>query len=126
MGAGRPSKYKKEYCKEIIPFMAAGESHVQFAAKIGVSKDTINEWKRQYPEFSAALNEGLMKCEAYWEKVMQAKTVTKTEGSNSLLVFYMKNRFKWTERVAQEVNQSTSITFTSDISDDGSITRGEE
>ena len=78
---GRPTKYKPEYCQEIIEFFSippsrevevvqydkSGNDHVTyqtkanpipffaaFARKIGVNDDTIVEWEKVHPEFSAA------------------------------------------------------------------------
>jgi len=83
MPAGRPSKYKPEYCKKIvayfsiepyeerlvpvydkktgaileIPQLMANDLPLlgKFAVSIDVSKDTVNEWAKVYPEFSVAL-----------------------------------------------------------------------
>ncbi|MFW9968637.1 MAG: hypothetical protein ACFFDF_00455 [Candidatus Odinarchaeota archaeon] len=82
MGAGRPTKYKKKYCEEIIDhfriqpqivkkkktYYASGQvkseeeypvaallpTFQSFADKIGVNIDTLHEWKSKYTEFSEA------------------------------------------------------------------------
>lgn len=66
---GRPSLYKPEYCQQIIDYFSVGTSIVNvmgketptdfpskagFAIKIGVSKDTLNEWAKVHPDFSVA------------------------------------------------------------------------
>jgi hypothetical protein len=125
-GVGRPKKYLPEYCDQIIDFMAEGKSLLQFAASINCTRDTVYEWAKQYKEFSDALNEAKEKCESYWERIVQAKTVKKIPGSDALLLFYLKNRFKWTERAESKIEQSQSITFTTQIGEDGAINRQEE
>ena len=82
MARGRPSKYKPEYCEEIIkffdysPYREVEIPHYQagklqykdtkllpneprfisdFAHSIGVHIDTLYEWAKKYPEFSEAL-----------------------------------------------------------------------
>ena len=126
MPAGRPSKYKKKYCEDIVAYMSEGNSIVQFAAHIGVCRDTVNEWTREYPEFSDALRMAMTKCEAHWERIMQAKTVRKMPGNDALLMFWMKNRFKWSEKVDQNIKSEETITFSTQIGDDGSINRTDE
>lgn len=83
MTAGRPTKYKPEYCQELIDFFSIprtreievthkntkGESwtkteekpnplpqFIDFSMKIGVCDDTLTEWKKTHEEFSAAYN----------------------------------------------------------------------
>lgn len=79
---GRPSKYKVEYCEQIIDYFSKEPYHNEkliktnrdgtteeklqevandlplisgFATMIGVHRDTINEWARIHPEFSDSL-----------------------------------------------------------------------
>lgn len=80
--AGQPTKYKKEYVRELIKYFDI-EPHFEtpvittykdgstkeeikfipadlptlagFARQIKVSRDTINEWTRTHPEFSDAI-----------------------------------------------------------------------
>lgn len=83
MPGGRPTKYKPEYCDEIVEFFSVEPTRevevvtidkkgnesvryeqkpnplpqlVHFAAKIGVDDDTIVEWAKKHKEFSAAYN----------------------------------------------------------------------
>lgn len=81
---GRPTKYKPEYCTAIVEFfdgprtqervksITTGKNEYErtdyetvpmplptfakFARSIGVNGDTIVEWTKHYPEFSAAYN----------------------------------------------------------------------
>jgi hypothetical protein len=82
---GRPTKYKPEYCQQLIKFFSGPRTELivkaeitgkneyhkteyarvakelptlaKFARKIGVNKDTIvSEWVKKYPEFSDAYN----------------------------------------------------------------------
>ena len=75
MPAGRPTKYKPEYCDEIVSYVHSEKysSLEGFCAKIGICYDTCKEWVKVYPEFSAAVKrakavlaarsiERLMKC----------------------------------------------------------------
>lgn len=123
MVAGRPTKYKPEYCELIIEKMSKGLSVVQFAAEIGVAKHSIYEWADVHPKFSDALKKGQTACEGYWERIIQAKSVKKLPGSDALLKFWMQNRFRWSEKVDQNIKSEESITFTTQIGDDGTVNR---
>jgi hypothetical protein len=104
---GRPTEYKPEYCEEIIGFMSNGASQVQFAAHIGVCKDTINEWAKKHEEFTYARKIAMTKCEAWWEAAGQQGMRT-TGGFNAATwIFNMKARFKWQDR--------TEVTLNADI-----------
>lgn len=62
---GAPTKYKKEYCQDIIDFFNVpalkknGKPNdppyfIDFAMKIGVNPDTLAEWRMKHKEFSVA------------------------------------------------------------------------
>lgn len=71
---GRPTDYREEYCEKIIKFFEREPFHDEytekgvhrlanklptfnrFAMEIGVNEDTIVEWSKVHPEFSAAYN----------------------------------------------------------------------
>lgn len=124
---GRPSHYKPEYCEAIIEFMKDGSSVTAFAASINQSKETVYGWARdgKYPDFAVAMEVARSKSEAHWEKIIKLKTVKKTEGSDSLLIFWMKNRFGWSdkktdlEKTADEAKGH--VTFSTSIDLDGSV-----
>lgn len=64
---GRPSKYKPEYCQDLIDYfrvprpdpanpnsMAYFPTMYGFAARVGVSDETIADWCKKYPDFLRA------------------------------------------------------------------------
>ena len=61
MPAGRPTKYKKEYCAKLIKHMAAGHSFESFAGVINVDRTTLYEWEKKQPQFSYAKQVGRAK-----------------------------------------------------------------
>lgn len=124
---GRPSKYKPEYCENIIEYFTrpliknvvtktitkgdGSEEVVEeikgvapatifgFAASIDVSIDTINEWTRVHPEFSDAVSKA---------KAIQANHLitNASEGlvPNSFAIFMMKNITNWVDKVESKVD----------------------
>ena len=55
---GRPSSYKPEYAEQAYKFCLLGADEPRIAQLLDVSVATITNWKRDYPEFLAALKEG--------------------------------------------------------------------
>lgn len=68
MPAGRPTLYRPEYCERVIELGRDGLSRVQIAAEFDVAKSTLQEWEKQYPEFSVAITRAMTLSQAWWEK----------------------------------------------------------
>jgi hypothetical protein len=62
------TKYKPEYCNMLIEYAAKGFTWITFAAEINVSKSTLYEWLKKYPEFLEAKEIAEVRCEQFWEK----------------------------------------------------------
>lgn len=97
---GRKTKYKPEYCQELISHMESGYSFESFGAKIGVARDSVYEWTKQFPEFAEAKKMALDKSLLFWERLGMAGVTGKIDGFNSTVwIFTMKNRFGWRDRI---------------------------
>lgn len=93
---GRPSKYRPEYCDQLIGHMKHGLSFESFGAVIGVNRDTLYEWARVHQDFSDAKKRGTDETLLFWEKMGMAGMTGKIKGFNSTVwIFSMKNRFGW-------------------------------
>lgn len=132
---GRPSKYHRDYCEMLITHMREGLSIESFGGVIGVSKDTIYEWCKVYPEFSDAKSLGESASRLYWEKVgrdgLYNETIKGDDGltvtrsiNATIWIFNMKNRFKWRDKTEDE--EPTVPTSTLPTSDLLAIVRGEK
>lgn len=109
MPAGRPTKYKKRYCQDLIDHMSQGYSFESFAGLIGTTKDTIYAWSRKHKEFSDAKKAGTEASRMFWERMAVDNLInsTETRGKSSsskslnstVWIFNMKNRFGWRDRV---------------------------
>ena len=59
MAGGRPTKYDKVNTPKLAYAMAlAGRTDDQISEFLEISRDTLYEWKKKYPEFSDALKAG--------------------------------------------------------------------
>lgn len=107
MPAGRPTKYKPEYCDAVIEHMARGASLTSFAAEIDVCRATITEWAGVHPEFLAAVKIAKAKCAAWWERL--GREGAKGAPANpTLVIFGLKNMAPEEWRDRKELDHSSS------------------
>lgn len=99
MPAGRPTKYKKEYCDMIVEHMAQGLSKESFAGAIGVDEKTIYNWEKEHKPFFQSVKKGEAASKFFWEKLGLSGVNGDIEGFNATTwIFNMKNRFRWTDK----------------------------
>jgi hypothetical protein len=58
MPAGRPSKYKEEYNELVYKLCLLGAKDKEIADILEINEDTLNEWKKAYPELSESIKKG--------------------------------------------------------------------
>ncbi len=56
--AGRKTSFKKEYIEQAVKLCKKGFIDIELADFFNVSKATINNWKKEYPEFLDSLKKG--------------------------------------------------------------------
>ena len=104
--AGRPTKYKEEYCQMLIDHMEKGFSFNSFAGIIRVNTDTLAEWRNKHKSFSDAQKLGRALSSLFWEKMGMAGAAGRVPGFNAATwIFNMKNRFGWKDK--QELDLSS-------------------
>ena len=59
MTAGRPTLYKKKYCKDVIRLAKEGKLPIKWAVEFQVGKNTLSGWKTEFPEFSVAYGQAM-------------------------------------------------------------------
>lgn len=67
-GRGQPSLYRSEYCEAVIEQARRyGTSLPAFAGVVGVSVETVYEWRRRHSEFSEACARAKAARMLWWE-----------------------------------------------------------
>ena len=110
---GRPSNYKDEYCKQAEQLARLGATDKEMASFFGVTEQTINNWKKNKPEFFESLKKGKILAdarvsEALYEKTqdhtfMVAKTI-KVKSSG-----YDDNGRKWEKEEIKQVEEEQFV-----------------
>ena len=57
-GRGRPTRYLPEFADVAYRQALLGKTDPEIAETLGVSKTTLNTWKKRYPEFLSAVKAG--------------------------------------------------------------------
>ena len=126
---GRPTKYQKKYCKEIIKFFDKERTRIiyetfyykngeekkkeievanelptinGFCIKIGIHPDTLHEWVKKYSHFSDAYKRAKIMQEEFWQQNSMRGLY------NPLFTIFMgKNVFGWKDKT--EVEQTSRV-----------------
>ena len=66
-------QYKPEFCEMVIEHMKTGRSFNTFPCKTGVSRKTLYEWVKIYPEFAAAKEMAFCWAQKHFEDLLIIK-----------------------------------------------------
>jgi len=72
---GRPSLYKKEYNEQVFKLCLLCATDNEIANFFNVEPSTINNWKKDYPEFLESIKEGKIQADANVAKSLYRKAV---------------------------------------------------
>jgi predicted DNA-binding protein YlxM (UPF0122 family) len=112
---GRPTLFQQRFCKMLVDHMKEGFSFTSFAGKARVSRRTLYDWCRYYPEFLDAYETGYAAALLFHEKQLLRGIQNKFDGSPTLLIFALKTRFH-REYGITEQNNITDVSKPIDIS----------
>ncbi len=106
MKVGKPTKYKRKFCKLAFDFLSKGYSKEALAGELRVSRQCLYEWLQKYAEFGDTVRVAECKAQSVWEDLGMKAVKGEIKGFNSSVwMFVMKNRFGWKDK--QEVTSTT-------------------
>lgn len=114
---GRPTKYKPEYCEQIIKFFDVPAVDKKgnatdpiflsaFARSIGVVHDTLLEWASVYPSFSVAYSEAKQ-----LQKEMIITNTMQNRYNSSFAWRLMMNTHNWRDKQDHIVDVKPLVVF---------------
>ena len=98
---GRPTKYRPEFCEQVIECGEQGMGLAEMASELDIHYSTFQAWQDEKPEFSEAVKEARRQSQAWWERQGRLATFGGVDGFNATsYIFQMKNRFRedWADR----------------------------
>ena len=83
MPAGRPTKYKPEFCDVVIECGRAGMGKAEMAAELQIAYSNFDIWQHEHPEFQEAVKEAVRQSQAWWERQGRIATFGAVPGFNA-------------------------------------------
>lgn len=125
---GRPSAYKEEYTERAYKLCLLGATDKELADFFHVSEQTVNAWKKSYPQFLESLKRGKMEADSIVasklfhratgyehpeDKIFNdngtplvVPTIKRYPPDTTAAIFWLKNRQPANWRDKQEVEHS--------------------
>jgi len=86
---GRPPKYSEDRALSMVNALRGGNTLANAARMAGIHRDTLNDWRRRYPAFSAAVEQAEAQAIAvYVEDLGHASR----QGNVAAITFYLERR----------------------------------
>ena len=103
---GRPSKYKEQYCIDVVEYGKTGKTIAEFASSIGVHEDTLYQWAKVHAPFSEAKALAKQGCAAWWLDMgrKNLELGMQTKFTSAVWVFAMKNIGGWRDKVGHNTD----------------------
>lgn len=106
-GRGQPTKYRKDFHpNDFIALSKKGKTFAQIALIWDVDRDSLKEWAKKHPEFSAAVKKGRQFAEGWYIDIGQAALLgqVKIDGKPvkvelGWFVWMTKNMFQWRDKI---------------------------
>lgn len=123
---GRPTSYNPAWIEKLPGMFSKGQSVLEVSIALGVSRDSMYEYAKMYPDFSDALTRGKEISQAWWEKIgrenlfdvttydSKTKTSTRKCLNDRHWKYNMSCRFRadWTEKTEISGPDGSPFAFT--------------
>lgn len=88
---GRPSSYRPEYAKQAYHLALLGATDADMARAFGVSQPTIDNWKKQHPDFLGSLKAGKEEADANVAKSLYRRALGYSHKAVKILAVAVGN-----------------------------------
>lgn len=115
----RPSKYEthvKPRLSEVADWVRNGASDREVAVRLGISADSLIEYKKRFSEFSECLKNTRACVDGQVENALLQKALS---GDTTAMIFWLKNRRadKWRDKPVEETEDSKQEGFLISVED---------
>jgi hypothetical protein len=107
---GRPIKYNEEYCERVLKIARNDNeciSKTYLAVELGICKDSLYRWAKEYPDFSVALKMAMGYIENRWQKLGFRMATGAQQGNATAYIWLTKNVLGYADKV--ETTNKVSI-----------------
>lgn len=112
MAGGRPTKYKKSYCKSLTDLGKKGYTIIEVCSEWNLAKDTVYNWVKKHKQFSDAFKIYKVHSERWWINVGKNIMMGKVKNANATCYVWMtKNLHGWRDRVEHLEEEIDDIEF---------------
>lgn len=108
MTAGRPTKYREDFCDKVIELGKAGKTQVQIASELDICEDSLYEYMKKFPKFSEAIKKASQFCEAFMLNLMQHNLVDSNINTAGWMII-MRNKFGYHNKQYDQQKDNASI-----------------
>jgi hypothetical protein len=118
MPAGRPTKYKPEFCDLVIEVGEQGGWLAEMAEACDVVRSQMDVWAEAHPEFSEALTRAKQKAQAWFEK--QGRIGLTADKFNSALwakQMSARHRMEYSDKLDVEHSGGITVNLPADSRD---------
>lgn len=92
MSGGRPTDYRPEFCETVLALGKEGAGKAEIAAKIGVTRQTLDNWAAAHPEFLDAVTHARELSAGWWEEQGREGVWSREFNANAYSL-QVRNRF---------------------------------
>lgn len=100
--AGRPTKFDQHTADRIVAALKAGNTLRASARYVGVTEDTLLNWRKRYSAFSALIDQSEASAEVMYAAVL-AKAAQEGDWRAAMAWLERRRSDDWRERKTQEV-----------------------
>jgi len=118
---GRPSLYAPDHCEAVIGLGRDGKSKAQIAAALDVTRQTLDNWAKEHPEFLDAISRARELALSWWEDQGQKGVWAGSQFNANAYRLQVLNRFPddWREKVEQVHSGAIEVTRIELVAPDG-------
>jgi NADPH-dependent curcumin reductase CurA len=108
----RPSTYRSEFAELARNYCLLGATDVALSSFFGVTDRTIRLWKKNQPDFAAAMESGKTMADAMVARSLYNRATnngTLQDGDTTACIFWLKNRQKHAWRDSHAIDHSGKV-----------------